>query len=1256
MSSGLGSHGPDAGGGASSFDLVGRTLHERYRVQSVLGKGGMGTVYLATDERLSRPVVVKVPHPSLLAEPGFAERFEREIKSLTALEHPHVVKVLDAGQIGGVPFAVLQYLPGQSLTQRVKQKGGRLDPADVLEWLPGVADALDYIHRQGMVHRDVKPGNVLFDAEGHVFLADFGIAKAIQAKDTGLTVTGQTPGSPDYMAPEAVKAGPVTPAYDQFSLAVVVYEALSGKLPFPGETPIDALVVKQTSVARPLQGLSASLPEASAKAVMRALEKDPAKRFASCRGFADAFVSGMRVRAGAQAVSDESITLGFGGKHTLARGRAAPATAPTDDPSATRLLDKDAATHRRKKGGTWKVVVVLLLLVVGGFAAIAVTNPGLFGGEGPRVTIASPADGSFTNANELVVTGKVGDPKAQVRVAGNRVEVGKDGTFTASLPMKEDREYHPLVVAEGDGGTTNVRLHVVRDTVLPVLTATRTPAATGGKPRVSGSAKDDHLAEVRVDGKPVALRSDGTFDVEVGPGAVEVVATDQAGNATKWSAGGEARIAITSPAEGAWVAGRDLVVGGTVQDLGSATLEVNGVKADVAEGKFQARVPAPADGPLEIVATAGAAASSKVVLHVVVDASPPMLDVLEPAGAIGFTSGKTAKIRGTATDANLAEVRVTDAAGERTVTVAEGGAFEAEVAVPDGGAATVTLVAKDKAGNASAAVKRTLRHGAAAMLSLSSPTEGALLSTREVHVSGTAKGGTETSVLVNGTEVALGAGGTFTVDVGAGDDGPFAIVVESAPGTPFAAKTTRNVDVDSSPPRFEFTDPAAAVETYATPTTTIRGRAVDPHLAEVRMDGKVVPTDAEGRFEVPVTLQEAAAVTVAFQATDRLGHQSMKVHRSLKYEPAGATEAKIVVTEPAGGSFVRAKADVWVRGRLTSPKGMGKVFVDGRTAKTADDGRFEIRLQFAAVGPVRVSIEGEDGAGRPAKATLDLVVEKEAGPVRPGIPPWARVTKEQVVVAEKLGVPVAFESASGLRFVLVPPGTFAMGSPPGEPGRRPDETPHSVTFTRALYVGVTEVTNEQWRRVVGPHDSGNVSGFDLNGSTMPVANVTYDDARTFVKVLRGNEGRPYRLPTEAEWEYFARAGTQGRWWWGDREDAAAKYANAADLSTKSAWTKDMFPSDDGRPFAAAVGTYGPNPWGLYDTVGNVLEWCMDWYGDYPAGSVTDPLGPGVGKGRVVRGGSWKHGPSTSRLGSRGIASVLKGLPDLGFRLVCGVGK
>jgi sulfatase modifying factor 1 len=149
----------------------------------VLGEGGMGTVYRARDERLDRTVVLKVPHPRFLAEAGFRERFERETKSLLLLEHPHIVKVHDVGAVRGVPFTVLQHLSGGSLLDRVRRAGGRLPVMDVLSWLSAVAEALDFVHELGVVHRDCKPGNVLFDDRGHAYLADFGIAKALAAAE-----------------------------------------------------------------------------------------------------------------------------------------------------------------------------------------------------------------------------------------------------------------------------------------------------------------------------------------------------------------------------------------------------------------------------------------------------------------------------------------------------------------------------------------------------------------------------------------------------------------------------------------------------------------------------------------------------------------------------------------------------------------------------------------------------------------------------------------------------------------------------------------------------------------------------------------------------------------------------------------------------------------------------------------------------------------------------------------------------------------
>ena len=253
----------------------------------------MSTVFLADDERMSRKVCVKIPHPSFLAEPGFRERFTREVQSLTRMEHPHVVKVHDAGEYRGLPYAVLQYLGGGSLRGRFAWHGGTVPPEDVLQWLPAVAGALQYLHDHGLVHRDVKPTNILFDEQGHAFVADFGIAKALGEREAGLTQTGQTPGSPEYMAPEVVTGGELGPAYDQYALGVVVYVALSGRFPFEGKTPLQMLLKKRTDRPVPLGRYAPELPAGVAMAVMRAIDRDPARRFPSCTAFSEAYARGL---------------------------------------------------------------------------------------------------------------------------------------------------------------------------------------------------------------------------------------------------------------------------------------------------------------------------------------------------------------------------------------------------------------------------------------------------------------------------------------------------------------------------------------------------------------------------------------------------------------------------------------------------------------------------------------------------------------------------------------------------------------------------------------------------------------------------------------------------------------------------------------------------------------------------------------------------------------------------------------------------
>jgi WD40 repeat protein/tRNA A-37 threonylcarbamoyl transferase component Bud32 len=278
---------------AEVTDWVGQALAGgRYQVVGRLGAGGMAHVYRAREAKLGRDVVIKVPRQTMLADPEFAERFTREIRALVLLEHPGIVKVLDAGSHLGVPFAVMQFLGGGSLRDR--QAGGRLALTSLSGWLEGIAKALDFMHAQGIAHRDVKPDNILFDPHGHAYLSDFGIAKALgreQAQQSSLTGDNMVLGTPQYMAPELILGQTYDGRVDQYALAVTVFEVLAGRYPFDGATPA-ALVMKQKSEAPPaLDRLVPGVPRGLSAVLQRGLSFDPAHRYPSCAAFAKAVLS-----------------------------------------------------------------------------------------------------------------------------------------------------------------------------------------------------------------------------------------------------------------------------------------------------------------------------------------------------------------------------------------------------------------------------------------------------------------------------------------------------------------------------------------------------------------------------------------------------------------------------------------------------------------------------------------------------------------------------------------------------------------------------------------------------------------------------------------------------------------------------------------------------------------------------------------------------------------------------------------------------
>ena len=342
---------------------MGRLLDGRYAVTARIAHGGMATVYRATDTRLDREVALKVMHAELARDDEFVRRFIGEAKSVARLSHQNVVAVFDQGADGPFLYLAMEYVPGCTLKE-VLRDTGRFSPATALEIMTGVLDGLAAAHASGIVHRDIKPQNVLLTADGRIKVADFGLARAQSA--AGHTRAGLLIGTPSYVAPEQVTGGSTGPGGDVYSAGVMLFELLTGRLPFTGDTPLSvAYQHVNTDIPAP-STLVPGIPPAVDQLVLIATSRDPARRPANAGEYLRAV---RRVRGGLASSSGLTGVMGAGVEGL--------AEAPWLD------LDTPAATN-----GWWARNATLPPVLAGAAAATSVTEYGM--GEFSAV---SPGDG-----------------------------------------------------------------------------------------------------------------------------------------------------------------------------------------------------------------------------------------------------------------------------------------------------------------------------------------------------------------------------------------------------------------------------------------------------------------------------------------------------------------------------------------------------------------------------------------------------------------------------------------------------------------------------------------------------------------------------------------------------------------------------------------------------------------------------------------------------------------------------------------------
>ena len=258
----------------------------RYRILRRIGSGGMADVYCAEDTQLGRQVALKLLHERFAEDDEFVERFRREASSAAGLQHPNVVQVFDRGEWDGTYYIAMEFLPGRNLKQVVRDHGA-LDPALAGDLVIQILKAARFAHRRGIVHRDIKPHNVILDEEGRAKVTDFGIARA-GASD--MTETGSIMGTAQYLSPEQAQGQPVSPRSDLYSISVMLYELLTGKVPFDAESPVTIALKHVSEDPLPPSQLNPAVSPALDAVVLRALEKEPAHRFADADEFAGALL------------------------------------------------------------------------------------------------------------------------------------------------------------------------------------------------------------------------------------------------------------------------------------------------------------------------------------------------------------------------------------------------------------------------------------------------------------------------------------------------------------------------------------------------------------------------------------------------------------------------------------------------------------------------------------------------------------------------------------------------------------------------------------------------------------------------------------------------------------------------------------------------------------------------------------------------------------------------------------------------------
>src|SRR2546429_6459858 len=354
---------------AVSDTLINTLFHGRYKILRKLGAGGMANVYLAEDQELGRRVAIKILNDRHANDDQFVERFRREAKNAAGLSHPNIVSIFDRGEAEATYYIAMEFLDGRSLKEMITKRG----PAPInvaIDYARQILAALRFAHRNGIVHRDIKPHNVLVDDEGRVKVTDFGIARAGTSQ---MTEAGSITGTAQYLSPEQARGAPVDQRSDLYSVGIVLYEMLTGKVPFTGDTPLEIAMKHLSEVPVPPSELRDDVPDDLDLIALRALAKDPEDRYQTAAEM-DADLARIQRGLSISSETTDAATAvlagaGISGAPTIIAPRPTQVAPPQPPPPTPPAAYYGYEGPPRRSRSIWPWLLGLLLLVGAGFAA-----------------------------------------------------------------------------------------------------------------------------------------------------------------------------------------------------------------------------------------------------------------------------------------------------------------------------------------------------------------------------------------------------------------------------------------------------------------------------------------------------------------------------------------------------------------------------------------------------------------------------------------------------------------------------------------------------------------------------------------------------------------------------------------------------------------------------------------------------------------------------------------------------------------------